>query len=152
MYVKSRCGHNLKLLWLLILVMAAAALSVGCSSKTEVQHQKVNYELCSRTMLPDELIFMIEEKSDESFAFSYSTNDYTYIAVGYGLHDRDGYVVELRDIFATDYACYVKCAIMTQEYIDSLGDGVHICSEPSMSPYIVIRCSRLELPVMFSCG
>jgi hypothetical protein len=124
----------------------------GCGTGEEVQSRKVAYELCSETMLPDELLSLIEDKSGERFAFSYSTNEYTYIAVGYGMHDRDGYVVELKNIFTTDYACFVECGILTQEYLDSLEDGVHICSQPSMAPYLVIRCGRLSVPVMFSCG
>jgi hypothetical protein len=111
--------------------------------------QKVQYVLCDETKLPDEVLSIIKDKGEESFAFSYSTNDYTYIAVGYGMHERDGYVVWLRDIFATNYACYVECAIMTQEYMEGL-EGTYIYSKPSAAPYIVLRCDRLEIPVKFS--
>lgn len=136
-----------RVILIVILAVGLVCLS-GCSEKKEVR-QDIAYELCSEEKLPDELMKLIEDKKSDSFAFSYSTNDYTYIAVGYGMHDRDGYVVCLKDIFVTDYACYVQCAILTQEYVDSL-EGVYICSTPSMSPYLVIRCKRLSIPVMFS--
>jgi hypothetical protein len=150
MHVKLFENYKIRQSVLFVLLLCLLISVTGCGGDEEEIKQEISYELCSQTMIPDELAEIIAEKINDSFTMSYSTNDYTYIVVGYGMHQRDGYVVELKDIFATDYACYVQCAILTEEYVKSM-EGVRICSPASSAPYLVLRCRRLSKPVMFAC-
>lgn len=143
---------------ILVLTVLFTLLAVGCigcvkhNKDKSVKREPVNYVLCDETMLPDELMRIIEDRKDDKFTISYNTNEYTYIAIGYGLHSTDGYMVELKDIFATDKACYVECSLITREYVQSMGtdtDADRVCSEPSVCPYIVLKCNKLNVPVVY---
>ena len=73
-------------------------------------------------------------------------NDYLYIAIGYGEHDRKNLNVVVEDLYVTDTAIYVETNLLTNEMTpsDSFATG-----DASMYPYIVLKCERYELPVVF---
>lgn len=143
---------------MMFLAVLSGLLLIGCigcirlGKDKSVKRAAVDYVVCDNTMLPDELMRIIDDRKDDKFTLSYNTNEYTYIAIGYGLHSTDGYMVELKDIFATDKACYVECSLISREYVQSMGtetDGERVCSEPSVCPYIVLKCNKLNLPVVY---
>lgn len=138
------------LLLCLLILCLTGCIGKGRKGK-EAEKQNVEYEICSEDMLPDELLDIIEQKKERRFKLSYNTSKYTYIAIGYGMHSVDGYMVWLKDIYATDKACYIQCSLVTRDYVEGLGDGAKdmVLSEASVCPYMVIRCRRLDKTVAY---
>ncbi len=128
-------------------------LSVGCGFKQKGNKEKLEYTVCDETKLPDELANIIEEKKNGVFKLSYVNNDAMYIAIGYGAHNRQNLSVIVDDVYKTDNAIYVETNLYTKDEIESNelstdSDAVK-AGTPSMYPYIVIKCDKYDLPVVF---
>ena len=113
----------------------------------------MEYTVCDETKLPDELANIIEEKKNGVFKLSYVNNDAMYIAIGYGAHNRQNLSVIVEDVYKTDNAIYVETNLYTKDEIESNelstdSDAVK-AGTPSMYPYIVIKCDKYDLPVVF---
>lgn len=127
-------------------------LSVGCSFNKKGDKEKMEYTICDETKIPDELRDIIEEKKNGVFKLSYVNNDAMYIAIGYGAHNRQNLSVIVDDVYKTDNAIYVETNLYTTDEIDvadaTVGDAVR-AGAPSMYPYVVIKCDKYDLPVVF---
>ena len=128
----------------------------ACGIKKDKQRVDMEYTVCDETGLPDELRDIIEEKKKGAFKLSYVNNDGMYIAVGYGAHNRQNLSVIVEDVYKTDNAIYVDTNLYTSDEINDINDsniataGDAIKSgQPSMYPYIVIKCEKTDLPVVF---
>lgn len=107
------------------------------------EKKQLEYTICDKTKLPDELNEIIEEKKDKAFSLSYQDSNYLYIVVCYGEMNRKSLCVKLENVYYTDYAIYVDTSLYTEGELTGEG-GV-----PSMHPYIVIKTERKELPVIY---
>ena len=125
---------------ILLLCMAA-----GCGKKDEKVKKEIEFTVCDKTRMPEELLEIIEEKKESVFKLSYLNNDYMYIAIGYGEKNRQNLNVVVEDLYLTDNAIYVETNLITDEA--SATDGT--TGESSMYPYIVIKCEKYDLPVVF---
>lgn len=124
---------------------------VGCREDI-AERIDVEYEICDYTMLPEELWEIIEEKKDEKICLSYNNNEYTYIVVGFGLRQYDNYVVELKDIFRTDQACYISCSLYTSDFLNASNayeEKTAVYTEPSINPILILRCKKLNMPIVY---
>ena len=159
---------------MILVLVALACVSSGCRKEAARERQELDFTVCAQTELPDDLRGLIEEKKLHAFQLSYTTKEHLYIVVGYGEHDRTNLCVVVEELYKTDRAIYVKTNLKTMESMEGAGDGqsgeasridggtsgVHtagdgqsdkasrIDAEPSMYPYIVIRLSRMDLPVL----
>lgn len=127
--------------------------TVGCSFNKKGDKEKIEYTICDETKIPDELRDIIEEKKNGVFKLSYVNNDAMYIAIGYGAHNRQNLSVIVDDVYKTDNAIYVETNLYTTDEIGmaeeaTAGDAVR-AGEPSMYPYVVIKCNKYDLPVVF---
>lgn len=128
----------------------------ACGMKKDKQRAEMEYTVCDETKLPDELRDIIEEKKNGVFKLSYVNNDGMYIAVGYGAHNRQNLSVIVEDVYKTDNAIYVETNLYTTDEINDISES-DLASEsdairagqPSMYPYIVIKCEKSDLPVVF---
>ena len=98
-------------------------------------------------------VYTKAEKKKGVFKLSYVNNDGMYIAVGYGAHNRQNLSVIVEDVYKTDNAIYVDTNLFTSDEINdsniaTAGDAVK-SGQPSMYPYIVIKCEKTDLPVVF---
>lgn len=135
---------NPKVMLLLILIIMCMT---GCKKKKETnEHKKIEFTVCDESKMPKELFEIIEEKKDKIFKISYVCNEYLYIAVGYGEHERGNLNVVVNDLFLTKNAVNIDTNLLTNEMTptDAVGTG-----EASMYPYIVIKCEKYDLPVVF---
>lgn len=137
---------NGKNVLLAVLLCGLLGTVTGCEKKTPEPREDIAFTVCGKTQLPDALSEMIEEKKQHAFQISYATKEYLYIVVGYGAHDRANLQVTVEDLFKTDRAIYVKTNLETCEATSADAQEV---GDASMYPYIVIRCERMELPVLF---
>lgn len=117
----------------------------ACGKKEEKVRKEIDFTVCDKTRLPDELVEIIEEKKHKVFKLSYLNNDYMYIVVGYGEKNRQNLNVVVEDLYMTDNAIYVETNLITKE--ENAQDVT--AGSPSMYPYIVIKCEKYDLPVVF---
>ncbi|MBR1815386.1 MAG: protease complex subunit PrcB family protein [Lachnospiraceae bacterium] len=129
-------------------------LMVGCDFRQKnSEKEKVEYSVCAETEIPKELKDIIEEKKTGRFKLSYVNNDAMYIAIGYGEHNRQNLSVTVEDLFKTSNSIFVVTNLFTEEELgnqsDATASDARVSGEASMYPYIVIKCEKSELPIVF---
>lgn len=133
-------------LFLVLLFCLIFALS-GCDKKDQVRAKKdIDFTVCSRENLPEELFTIIEEKKDKVCKFTYTNGSFMYIVVCYGEKERENINVVVNDLFMTSNAIYIDTTLKTDAITatDSVAVG-----EYSMYPYIVLKCEKYDVPVVF---
>lgn len=136
-----RTKHIFILLGLLILLCSLSA----CGKKEEEARKDIDFTVCDKTKLPEELVEIIEEKKHKVFKLSYINNDYMYIVIGYGEKNRQNLNVVVEDLYLTDNAIYVETNLITEEE----KEDNQMTGGASMYPYIVLKCEKYDLPVVF---
>lgn len=127
------------------LLMMLLFLCASCKKDEKKARYEVSYTVCDATKLPNQLLSIIEEKKKNSFKISYIDNSYMYIAVGYGEKNRSNFHVAVEDLYVTDRELYIS----TNLYTDKATMSDATTNEGSMYPYIVIKCEKYDLPVIF---
>lgn len=123
-----------------------AFLITGCMKEPEQDvRQNIEYTVCDDTRLPDELLKIIKEKQEKLFKLTYISGEYLYIVIGYGAHSSDSYSVVVNDLFLTDNAIYVDTDLKTVDTASDTDAG-----ESSMYPHIVLKCEKIDKPVVFN--
>ena len=123
-------------------------VALGCTDREGGKgHKRIDFTVCDESKMPRELLEIIEEKKEKVFKLTYVNNDYLYIAVGYGEHERANLNVVVKDLYLTSNAIYLDTNLYTNEMTPS--DAVAF-GGLSMCPYIVLKCERYELPVVFN--
>ncbi len=131
---------------LMVFLLMATLFLVACDGKDETQKKAVEFTVCDESKMPNELLEIVNEKKEKIFKLSYINDNYLYIAVGYGERNRQDYSVIVEDLYVTDNAIYVDTELYTEENTpsDAVASGT-----ASMYPYIVIKCEKIDLPVVF---
>ncbi|MBE5945119.1 MAG: protease complex subunit PrcB family protein [Lachnospiraceae bacterium] len=137
--------RKLRKIILLVLAFFVAYSLAGCGKKGEEMKKDLDFTVCDVTRMPEELLDIIEEKKGNIFKLSYMNDDYMYIAIGYGEHSRQNLNVVVEDLYMTDNAIYVETNLITEENTSTDGQK----GETSMYPYIVLKCEKYDLPVVF---
>ncbi len=119
----------------------------GCEKQPEEAKKNVEFTVCDESKMPNELLEIINEKKDKIFKLSYINDNYLYIAVGYGEKNRQNYAVTIEDLYVTENAIYIDTALYTDETTPT--DAI-VKGTPSMYPYIVVKCEKIDLPVVFN--
>lgn len=122
-------------------------LCSACGNVNDKERFDIDFTVCNDTKLPQELLEIINEKKDKPFKLSYSNSSYMYIAVGYGEMPRANYNVVIENLFATSEAIYIETNLFTEQMspTDAIPRG-----ESSMYPYIVVKCEKYEIPVIYT--
>lgn len=132
-----------------VLLCILSVLLAGCKGMGNEEVRKdIEFTVCDDTRLPDELRQIIEEKKGKMFKLTYISGEYLYIAVGYGEHSRATYSVIVNDLFLTENALYFDADLRTEEGTKT--DASNNIGTPSMYPYIVIKCEKINKPVVFN--
>ena len=124
-----------------VFLMSALA---GCefSETSDEKLKDLDYTVCDESRLPHELINLINEKKKEPFKFTYRTNDYLYIVVGYGAQDRIDLNVVMTELYLTKNAIFVDTDLTTRE-TTTLDNGL------VSYPWIAVKCELYDVPVNF---
>ncbi len=139
--------HLTKAALFLVLLFFIGFLLAGCGSKaSEGERKDIDFTVCSRENLPEELYTIIEEKKANQCKFSYTNGSYMYLVVCYGEKERENLNVVVNDLFMTSNAIYMDTTLKTDANTatDFVANG-----EYSMYPYIVLKCEKQDLPVVF---
>lgn len=133
------------------LILAAFMLMLlfsvtGCGKGEDSKRRDIDFTVCDDTKVPNELLEIINEKKAKVFKLTYINSEFLYIAIGYGEHERNNFNVVVEDLYVTDNAIYVDTNLYTSEMTpsDAVAEG-----GASMYPYVVLKCEKYELPVVF---
>lgn len=119
-------------------------LLIGCSSGKEQQQEQqyeTDFTVCSEENLPKELKQLVNEKKEKPFKLSYSTKEYTYIAVGYGEQTMGGYSIQVKELYETKNMVVVETTLKGPKPSEEK-KGVSY-------PYLVVKMQNSEKPISF---
>lgn len=134
-----------RLTFLLVVALELMIFCVGCA-RFEVSDsgEPLLYDVCDETMLPDELVTIIDKKKESPFNLVYSNSTYTYIVIAAGMQERDDVGVTLEEMYKDDNAIYIK-GVLRQ--VATPTDGVK--GDNVSFPYMVVRIVKMDFPVVF---
>lgn len=129
--------------WFLVLLLLVFLLLGGCATQeSEEKVKDLEFTVTKESELPEALRQQIEEKKEGTFQFTYSDNEYLYVAKGYGIQETGGYSISVED-------CYLsKTAICVKTRLQGPAVGEEVAKAPSY-PYIVLKLELREEEVLF---
>lgn len=127
----------------LILLLSVLFILGGCGTKeSEEKVRDLEFTVAKESELPEALQQQIEEKKEGAFQFTYSDNEYLYVAKGYGIQETGGYSISVEN-------CYLsKTAICVKTRLQGPAVGEEVTKAPSY-PYIVLKLELREEEVLF---
>lgn len=134
-FFRDMCG--------LFLLFSLVFLTIGCT-KNNSAHMPVSFAVCREEELPDELSRMIGEKQEEPFQLTYENSAFLYLAVGYGRQPEGEYVAAVREIYENERGIFADMILVGLSHV-----GEREAGEPSVCPYIVLRCEKKKKEVYF---
>lgn len=129
-----------------MLFLIGILLLGACNGKEEVAEEKksLSFEVCGERELPDQVTELIEKKKKSPFRFSYEDSAHLYLAVGYGEQPQGEYVAAVKELYETEQGFYVSTTLVSLSHRENWSIG-----EPSVFPYVVIRCAKTEKNIFF---
>ena len=133
-----------KVLGMVLIIAVCFGIFTGCSLyEVKDDGDDLTYDICDDTMLPEELLDVINSKKEGAFNLTYSNNTYTYIVICSGKQNRDDVGIVIENMYTDGNAIYVEWVLrQTATPSDASEDTVSF-------PYIVLRIARTSLPVVF---
>jgi hypothetical protein len=138
-----------------LLLLFCMCIFTGCTwYQVKEDGEELTYDICDDTMLPEELLTVINSKKEEAFNLTYSNNTYTYIVICSGRQDRDDVGVEIEKMYMDENAIYVESVL---KQISTSGDVGNADTGNTDAgnvdtvtwPYTVIRINKTTMPVIF---
>ena len=127
---------------MIILLGVLMLLSGGVRKECEEKVKDLEFTVTKEEELPEALRQQIEEKKEGDFRFTYSDNEYLYVARGYGIQETGGYSISVEDCYLSDTAICVKTRLQGSE------NGEEVTRAPSY-PFIVLKLELREEEVLF---
>lgn len=126
---------------LFLLILAVLLITCGCTvtksdNKTK---RKIDYTITDYNQVPDEVKKVIDEKKAEKFSAVFSDPENTYILIGYGKKESEGYSIKLEEIYESDTNIFVKTIFE--------GPEQQALEKEETYPYIIIKIEYTEKSV-----
>lgn len=131
-----------KYILMIILLGVLMLLSGYVRKECEEKVKDLEFTVTKEEELPEALRQQIEEKKEGDFRFTYSDNEYLYVARGYGIQETGGYSISVEDCYLSDTAICVKTRLQGPE------NGEEVTKAPSY-PFIVLKLELREEEVLF---
>ena len=131
-----------KYILMIILLGVLMLLSGRVRKECEEKVKDLEFTVTKEEELPEALRQQIEEKKEGDFRFTYSDNEYLYVARGYGIQETGGYSISVEDCYLSDTAICVKTRLQGPE------NGEEVTKAPSY-PFIVLKLELREEEVLF---
>lgn len=101
----------------LMFILALSCLCVllqGCKIEEpkDKKVQDLDFTILRESEVPTDILDMIEDKKDEVFQFTKTSEPYTYLVVGYGKQNTSGYSIQVEDVYLGENAIYVKTSLL----------------------------------------
>ncbi len=125
------------------LLLILMFLSTGCSVE-KVSTKKVrdvDFTVVSELEMTDEVKKIVEEKKTAPFKVTFSDHEYTYIIIGYGKQNYEGYRITVKELYESPNAVYVKTEFS--------GPKEYSSSSKTTYPYIVIKIECTDKNIVF---
>ena len=121
-----------------VLMLLSGRVRKECGEKVK----DLEFTVTKEEELPEALRQQIEEKKEGDFRFTYSDNEYLYVARGYGIQETGGYSISVEDCYLSDTAICVKTRLQGPK------NGEEVTKAPSY-PFIVLKLELREEEVLF---
>ena len=131
-----------KYILMIILLGVLMLLSGWVRKECEEKVKDLEFTVTKEEELPEALRQQIEEKKEGDFRFTYSDNEYLYVARGYGIQETGGYSISVEDCYLSDTAICVKTRLQGPK------NGEEVTKAPSY-PFIVLKLELREEEVLF---
>ena len=138
MQVKNSKGFPL-----ICMVLLLSVLLSGCTMlQSQKKVQDLEFTVVRPEEIPETLKEQVESKLEEKFTLTYRTNEYLYIARGYGQQETGGYCITVDQCHLSDNAVCVKTTLTGPQ------PGEEVSAAPSC-PYIVLKLEQRDEEVVF---
>ena len=131
------------------MVLAFTVILVGiclCSCKIEkISSEKtkdVEYTIVPENEIPQEVKKVIDEKKGSEFKLADTDPEYTYILIGYGKQDYQGYSIILKKLYETTNSIYVQTKFKGPKEYSNI--------QSETFPYIVIKIESTNKNIIFA--
>lgn len=101
----------------------------------------IEFTVVPENEIPQEVMNIIEEKKNSEFKVAYSDPEYTYIIIGYGKQDYQGYTINIENLYETENAVYVQTNFKGPEEYSNIQSETY--------PYIVIKIESTNKNIIF---
>lgn len=129
---------------ILIALCFISLVFMGChQNKDAVEETKneIDFTVCHEENFPKELKDLIEKEKEKPFHFSYTTKEYSYIAVGYGEQSMGGYSIQVLSLYETKSQVVIETSLKGPRPSEKK-QGVSY-------PYIVVKIQNPDKPISF---
>jgi hypothetical protein len=125
----------------IVLVAIVTVTACGIEKISKKKTNDVDFTVVAENEIPEEVNRIVEERKEEPFKVTYSDNEYTYIIVGYGKQNYDGYSISVKEMYETKNAVCVKTEFQ--------GPVEYTNTQVETFPYIVIKIEYTDKNVVF---
>lgn len=129
---------------LFVCAVAVGMFLIGCTIKdgSDMKFRDVEFTVLAEDEIPPEFLEFITGKQADPFKLTYTTDQYLYIAAGYGKQESGGYSIAVKDCYMTENALVFDTEL--------IGPSASENSMPGASyPYIVIKTEKTDMTVIF---
>lgn len=133
-----------QVLMIMLSVLTVGIVLSGCTIKdgSDMRLRDVEFTVLAEDEIPPEFLDFIIGKQSDPFKLTYTTDQYLYIAAGYGKQETGGYSIAVKDCYMTENALVFDTEL--------IGPSTSEDSIPGASyPYIVIKTERTDATVIF---
>ena len=129
---------------LMIILLGVLMLLSGCVRKEcEEKVKDLEFTVTKEEELPEALRQQIEEKKEGDFRFTYSDNEYLYVARGYGIQETGGYSIAVEECSMSEDAIYVDTTLIGPAHKKDV-------ERIESYPFIVLKIEQTDKEVHFS--
>lgn len=143
MSLSTSAQHNIRILFLLILVTLSIVWLSGCSHKDAPEKtDAIDFTVVAGTDIPDDLKELIQQRQKEAFELTYADESCLYVVKGFGKQPSGGFNIVVNDFYLS-----TDCLVFDAELFGPK-EGEEVSGKPSY-PYIVVKTEYREEPVVF---
>lgn len=133
--------HMKKLAGMFLILFLLSACSVREGADTKIRD--IDFTVLSVEEVPTEFLDFIYTKQEDPFRLTYTTDEYLYVAVGYGMQPTGGYSISVKEFYLTENAIQLDTEL--------IGPSVSEGSIPAESyPFLVLKTEKMDKIVVFN--
>lgn len=127
---------------LLVLMLAIVVTSACGYEKSKNKSKRHGLYCCGRKWNAKRSEGDNWKRKDKEFQVTYSNNEYTYIIIGYGRQQYEGYSIKVKEMYESDNAIYIKTQFN--------GPKEYTNEENVTYPVIVVKTEYSDKSVIFN--
>ena len=113
-----------------------------CGKRGQRKTGDIEYTVVKEEELPKELQKQIEQKKEDPMKISYGDQGMLYIVRGYGEKNTEGYQAEVRELYETKNAIYIRTYLKGPESEEE-------AKEKKTCPYVAVKMSYSAKKIRF---